>query len=73
MKHCYPASFKGLGDCKPYYDKYGHPDGQFFRVALPGKFDASVNGFVRLTTWEFKEDLHPKIYAWYGKHLTEKE
>lgn len=74
MKHCYPASFKGLGDCKSYYDKYGHPDGQFFRVALNGTLPSiDANGFVKLTAWELAEGLHPIIYAWYGKHLKEKK
>ena len=72
MKHCYPASFKGLGDCEEYYKRYGHPDSQFFRVALDGSYEALANGFVKLTTWRFKEDLHPIIYAWYGRHIEEK-
>ena len=72
MKHCYPASFKGLGDAEPYYQRFGHPDSQFFRVALDGRYEAAANGFVKLTTWKFKEDLHPIIYAWYGKHIEEK-
>ena len=72
MKHCYPASFKGLGDCEEYYKRYGHPDSQFFRVALDGRYESTANGFVKLTTWRFKEGLHPIIYAWYGRHIEEK-
>lgn len=73
MKHCYPASFKGLGDCKPYFEKYGHPHGQFFKVSLQESYDLPLNGFVRIGTWEFPSSMHPIIPAWYGKHILDKQ
>ncbi|MEW8686007.1 MAG: hypothetical protein AB2556_09380 [Candidatus Thiodiazotropha sp.] len=25
MRACYPASFQGVGEAKPYFERFGHP------------------------------------------------
>ena len=61
MKHCYPAGFKGVGDCSEYYKAFGHLDAQFFRVSLNGEFPSKdFNGFVKISKWALKPNLHPK-------------
>ena len=54
MKHCYPASFRGLGECSTYYQAFGHPDAQFFKVALDGEFpfNEKFTGFVKISKWK---------------------
>ena len=60
--------------CSEYYQAFGHPDAQFFRVALGGQFpfNEKFTGFVKVSKWKLAPDLHPIFYAWYGRHLQEK-
>ena len=34
MKACYPASFQGEGEAKPYFERFGHPTHRTTRVAI---------------------------------------
>ncbi|MEW8688955.1 MAG: hypothetical protein AB2556_24310, partial [Candidatus Thiodiazotropha sp.] len=36
MKACYPASFQGMGEAKPYFERFGHPTHRMVRVAING-------------------------------------
>ena len=36
MKACYPASFQGMGETKPYFERFGHPTHHITRVAING-------------------------------------
>ena len=36
MKACYPASFQGMGEAKPYFERFGHPTHRMIRVAING-------------------------------------
>ena len=36
MKACYPASFQGKGEAKPYFERFGHPTHRMTRVAING-------------------------------------
>ncbi|MEW8689386.1 MAG: hypothetical protein AB2556_26480, partial [Candidatus Thiodiazotropha sp.] len=36
MKACYPASFRGMGEAKPYFERFGHPTHRMVRVAING-------------------------------------
>ena len=34
MKTCYPASFQGMGEAKPYFERFGHPTHHKTRVTI---------------------------------------
>ena len=56
MKACYPASFQGMGEVKPYFERVGHPTHRMTRVAINGALPRtyvqdslrSKNGSLRL-------------------------
>ena len=49
MKACYPASFQGMGEAKPYFDRFGHPTHRMTRVAINGPLpNRFTNGSLRL-------------------------
>ena len=56
MKACYPASFQGIGEAKPYFERFGHPTHHMSRVAINGALPRDVgtgfaefkNGSLRL-------------------------
>jgi len=71
MKACYPASFQGEGDAKPYFERFGHPTHRMTRVAINGPLPQDIGtGFAEVQKWEFN-DYHPVIPAWFGKHFAE--
>ena len=73
MKSCYPASFSGYGEAKPYYERFGHPAHGMVRVAINGALLADMGtGFAEVQEWEFEESIHPMIPAWYGEHFFDK-
>ena len=73
MKSCYPASFQGEGEAKPYFQRFGHPSHRMTRVAINGSLPQDIGtGFAQVTTWKFASDCHPVIPAWFGKHFDEK-
>ena len=37
IKTCYPASFQGLGEAKPYFEIFGHPSHRMTRVRINGR------------------------------------
>ena len=71
MKACYPASFQGEGEAKPYFERFGHPAHRMNRVAINGPLPEDIGtGFAEVQEWEFN-DCHPVISAWFGKHFAE--
>ena len=73
MKSCFPASFQGEGEAKPYFQRFGHPSHRMTRVAINGSLPLDIGtGFAQVSTWEFVSDCHPVIPAWFGKHFDEK-
>ena len=74
MKSCYPASFQGLGECAPWFARFGHPRSGFTRVAINGSLPETkdLTGFAQVRQWTFNPSCHPVIPAWFGKHFEEK-
>ena len=71
MKACYPASFQGEGEAKPYFEQFGHPSHRMTRVAINGPLPRDIGtGFAEVQEWEFA-DCHPVIPAWFGKHFAD--
>jgi len=71
MKACYPASFQGEGEAKPYFERFGHPTHRMIRVAINGPLPQDIGtGFAEVQEWAFN-DCHPVIPAWFGKHFAE--
>ena len=69
MKSCYPASFQGMGEAKPYFERFGHPTHRMTRVSINGPLPQDIGtGFAEVEEWEFKH-THPVIPAWFGKHF----
>ncbi|MEW8333809.1 MAG: hypothetical protein AB2692_22955, partial [Candidatus Thiodiazotropha sp.] len=70
MKACYPASFHGLGEANPYFERFGHPTHRMVRVAINGALPKDIGtGFAEIQEWEFDATCHPVIPAWFGKHF----
>ena len=42
MKACYPASFQGMGEAKPYFEWFGHPTHRMTRVAINGPLPKDI-------------------------------
>ena len=54
IKACYPASFQGMGEAKPYFERFGHPTHHMTRVAINGALPRDVGtGFAEDQEWEF--------------------
>ena len=65
MKACYPASFQGMGEAKPYFERFGHPSHHITRVAINGALPRDIGtGFAEVQEWEFEANCHPVIPAW---------
>ena len=72
MKACYPASFQGMGEAKPYFERFGHPTHRMTRVAINGPPPKDIGtGFAEVQEWEFAATCHPVIPAWFGRHFSE--
>ena len=70
MKACYPASFQGMGEAKPYFQRFGHPTHHMTRVAINGALPRDLGtGFAEVQEWEFEDTCHPVIPAWFGRHF----
>ena len=73
MKACYPASFQGMGEAKPYIEQFGHPSHHshhMTRVAINGALPRDIGtGFAEVQEWEFEANCHPVIPAWFGRHF----
>ena len=65
MKACYPASFQGLGETQPFFQRFGHPKHRMTRVSINGTC------FAQIRLWSFDPSVHPVIPAWSGKHFEE--
>ena len=49
MKACYPASFKGMGEAKPYFEQFGHLTHRMTRVAINGPLPKDIGtGFAEV-------------------------
>ena len=60
MKACYSASFQGMGEAKPYFERFGHPTYHMTRVAINGALPRDVGtGFAEVQEWEFETTCHP--------------
>ena len=45
---CYPASFQGMGEAKPYFERFGHPTHRMTRVAINGPLPKDIGTGLRL-------------------------
>ena len=74
MKASYPASFQGIGEAKPYFERLGHPTHRMTRVAINGPLPKDIGtGFAEVQEWEFEATCHPVIPAWFGRHFARSE
>ena len=70
MKACYPASFQGMGEVKPYFEWFGHPTHHMTRVAINEALPRDIGtGFAKVQEWEFEAICHSVIPAWFGRHF----
>ena len=70
MKACYPASFQGEGEAKPYFEQFGHPWHRMARVTINGPLPTDIGtGFAQVREWAFAEGVHPVIPFWFGGHI----
>ena len=71
-KACYPASCQGMGEAKPYLERFGHPTHHMTRVAINGALPRDVGtGFAEVQEWMFEATCHPVIPAWFGRHFAD--
>ena len=69
---CYPASFQGKGEAKPYFERFGHPTHRMTRVSISGSLPNDIGtGFAEVQDFAFKEGINPVIPLWFGKHFKE--
>ena len=72
MKACYPASFQGLGEAQPWFQRFGHLTHGMTRVAINGPLPPHIGTrFAEVQQREFSDHVHPVIPTWFGKHFTE--
>ena len=73
MKACYPAAyFKGMGEAKPYFERFGHPTHHMTGVAINDALSRDVGtGFAEVQEWEFQATCLPVISAWFGMHFAD--
>ncbi|MEW8688921.1 MAG: hypothetical protein AB2556_24140 [Candidatus Thiodiazotropha sp.] len=72
MKACYPASLKGMGEAKSYFERFGHPTQRMTRVAIIGLLPKDIGtGFAEIQEWEFDASCHLVIPAWFGMHFAD--
>ncbi|MEW8689070.1 MAG: hypothetical protein AB2556_24890, partial [Candidatus Thiodiazotropha sp.] len=72
MKACYPASFQGMGEAKPYFERLGHPTHRMTRVAINGALPKDIGtGFAEIQEWDFDATCHPVIPAWFRRHFAD--
>ncbi|MEW8688558.1 MAG: hypothetical protein AB2556_22320 [Candidatus Thiodiazotropha sp.] len=72
MKDCYSASFQGMSEAKPYFERFGHPSHRMIRVAINGVLPKDIGkGFAEIQKWEFDATCHPVIPAWFGRHFAD--
>ncbi|MEW8685623.1 MAG: hypothetical protein AB2556_07425 [Candidatus Thiodiazotropha sp.] len=59
MKVCYPASFQGMGEAKPYFERFGHPTHRMVCVAINGALPEDIGtDFAVIQEWEFDATCH---------------
>ncbi|MEW8689308.1 MAG: hypothetical protein AB2556_26090 [Candidatus Thiodiazotropha sp.] len=72
MRACYPAFFKGMGEAKPYFELFGHPNHRMTRVAINGFLPIDIGkGFAETQEWEFESSCHPVNPAWFLRHFAD--
>ncbi|MEW8689317.1 MAG: hypothetical protein AB2556_26135 [Candidatus Thiodiazotropha sp.] len=43
MKASYPASFQGMGEANPYFERFGHPTHRMVRIAINGALPKDIH------------------------------
>ncbi|MEW8686011.1 MAG: hypothetical protein AB2556_09400, partial [Candidatus Thiodiazotropha sp.] len=72
MRACYPASFQGMGEAKPYFEGFGRPTHCMTCVAINGALPKDIgSGFPEIHEWEFEATCHPVIPAWFRRHFAD--
>ena len=70
MKACYPASFLGEGEAKPYFECFGHPTHRMTRVSMyqcPRHWPRLCPG-----PWVGIQQQRPSCHpTWFGRHFTD--
>ncbi len=62
-----------MGEAKPYFEQFGHLVHHMTRVAISLPLHQNIgSGFAEVQRWEFSDNVHPIIPAWFGKHFEEK-
>ncbi|MEW8689049.1 MAG: hypothetical protein AB2556_24785 [Candidatus Thiodiazotropha sp.] len=68
MKACYPASFQGMGETKPFFERFGHPTHRMTRIAINGPLPKDIGtGFAEIQD----ASCHPVILAWFRRHFAD--
>ena len=58
------GTFQGMGEAKPYFERFGHPTHHMTRVAINGALPRDVGtGFAEVQEREFEATCHPVIPA----------
>ena len=69
MKACYSVSFQGMGEAKPYFERFGHRTHHMTRVAINGALPRDVGtGFAEVQEWDIKAICYP---VWFGRHFAD--
>ena len=72
MKACYPASFQGIGEVKPYCERFGHSSHHMTRVPINRALLRDIGTrFAEVQEWEFETTCHPVISAWFGRRFVD--
>ena len=69
MKACYPTSFQGLGKAQLWFQRFGHPKHRMMHITVNGPLPPDIGTrFAQVHEWEFSNNVHPVIPAWFGRH-----
>ena len=72
MKACYPASFQGINEAKPYFERFGHSTHHMTRVVINGALPRDVRtGLAEVQEWKFEATCHPIIPAWFKRQFAD--
>ena len=64
--------FPGMGEAKPYFERFGYPIHLMIHVAINSALPRNVGtGFAEVQEWEFEATCHPIIPAWFGRHFAD--
>ncbi|MEW8686487.1 MAG: hypothetical protein AB2556_11805 [Candidatus Thiodiazotropha sp.] len=72
MKACYSPSFQGMGEAKPYFERFGPPTHRMTREVINGPLPKDIGtGFAEIQEWEFNASCHPVSPAWLRRHFAD--